>query len=399
MSPKYKISTTNHNSLIKNDVKHIKSSSSPEVITISDTPSPASPPALISTNSAPGVIHGPSLSSGLKLDESLVLKTIENSRKYRDFVMRQNNVKRNFQKQMDKKVSTFPYPKTFRQVWPIVPVQDPSFVKNLGLETVTQFFEHNPVTKSSSASKVKPICNQCGCDFASAWQIRKNNSKQVLLCESCDFANLKLLQRTKLSTQLKEVVESVRREEEKFDMESDEARKHLFATERVMFTNKTHSNMSQGNHMNRHQTLLDRVGDTVIPSILPVKTGMHEKSSELLRKRRLEHEVSPLPSKTTKTHLDFTLNRITQQLLLKQVDEKVQQHRHHNTPPIRTLSTKTPPPLEEVDVNHTSILSKKTPPPLTSVTPSSGGSADSRRNRRKGQPRQNLKLSNSSDVL
>ena len=63
--------------------------------------------------------------------------------------------------------------------------------------------------KASVSSRVKPICNQCGCDYASAWQIRKNNSKQLLLCEACDFLNLKLLQRSKLATQLKELVSTI----------------------------------------------------------------------------------------------------------------------------------------------------------------------------------------------
>lgn len=390
MSTGSKYGITNHNSLGKSgDDKSV----SPEVITISDSPSPASPPALISaTSTVPGVIH-----SGPKVDDSHVIKSIENSRKYREFIIKQNSVKRNFQKQMDKKVSSFTYPKTFRQVWPIIPVQDPSFVKNLGLETVTQFFEANSTQKTSSASKVKPICNQCGCDFASAWQIRKNNSKQVLLCESCDFTNLKLLQRTKLATQLKEVVDSVKKEEEKFNGESEEARKQLIAVERVGV-------ISQKSQPSTVKTISDCVADTVIPSIISGGKVIQDKSSAFSstsvdRKRRLEQQSVPIPSKAPKSHLDHTLNRITQQLLLKQVDEKVHQQRCRDPPsplpPTHTVITKkVPPPLvEDKSINHHAT---KTPPPLKSATPSSA-SSDSRRSRRKGQPRQNL-MTNNSDV-
>ena len=86
--------------------------------------------------------------------------------------------------------------------------------------------------KMNSASRVKPICNQCGCDFASAWQIRKSNSKQVLLCEACDFISLKILQCSKLANQMKELVEPIKKEEDKFSVDCEEARKQVVALER-----------------------------------------------------------------------------------------------------------------------------------------------------------------------
>lgn len=386
----------------KSGNKQTKNSSSPEVITIADSPSPASPPALISTNSVPGVIQGPSNRSSsphtIKLDEALIMKSIENSRRYREFMMKQNNLKRNFQRQMDKKMAGFPYPKTFRQVWPIIPVQDPSFVKNLGLETVTQFFDQGAHTKSPSSSKVKPICNQCGCDFASAWQIRKNNSKQVLLCESCDFTNLKLLQRTKLATQLKEVVESVRKEDEKFNNECDEARKQIVAAERTAVIKNAQKSLNNSKSSQWQQkTSSDGVTQSVVPSILPATKGSPSEVKIIdARKRRSDQDYVVPQRKSTKIaspQVDHTLNRITQHLIRKQVDEKVQRHRRHRSPVVSTTRT---PPLDNMEViistpQRLSEVMKTLPPPLTSV-------GDSRRSRRKGQPRQNRQLSSSSDI-
>ena len=95
-------------------------------------------------------------------------------------------------KNLDKKLFATPYPKTYRQVWPIVPVSDGDFIKNFGLEAVCHYFDtkwqmdHLVKQRNASASS-KPICHQCKCDFASAWQVRKSNSHSLLLCESCDF--------------------------------------------------------------------------------------------------------------------------------------------------------------------------------------------------------------------
>ena len=113
-------------------------------------------------------------------------------------------------KNLDKKLFATPYPKTYRQVWPIVPVSDGDFIKNFGLEAVCHYFDtkwqmdHLVKQRNASASS-KPICHQCKCDFASAWQVRKSNSHSLLLCESCDFKNLKTLQREKIANHLKDL--------------------------------------------------------------------------------------------------------------------------------------------------------------------------------------------------
>lgn len=113
-------------------------------------------------------------------------------------------------KSLDKKLFSTPYPKTYRQVWPIVPVSDGDFIKNFGLEAVCHYFDskwqmdHLVKQRNASASS-KPICHQCKCDFASAWQVRKSNSHSLLLCESCDFKNLKTLQREKIANHLKDL--------------------------------------------------------------------------------------------------------------------------------------------------------------------------------------------------
>jgi hypothetical protein len=378
-------------------------STSPEVITLTDTPSPVSPPALISANT--GVIQEPTKPL-LAMDEGVIMRSVESSRRYRDFIVKQNNMKRNFQKQIDRKLSEFSYPKTFRQVWPIIPVQDPSFVKNLGLECVTQFFDrgNGSQTKQSSSSKVKPVCNQCGWDFASAWQIRKNNSKQVLLCESCDFTNLKLLQRTKLSNQLNEIIENVQKEEEKFETDCEETKKQIVTVERQSLISNAHRSYNTNNKQFSHKPS----EHVVIPSILASKNSSEFKSLDSGgRKRVSDQNEATVPRKATKTsaspQVDHTLNRITQQLLRKQVDEKVQQRRHPNTTTITTTTTTTKKQSLQPLINEGAVVTannnKPVPEMTTSSTPppliSSGG--ESRKNRRKGQPRQNRQL-NSIDI-
>lgn len=376
-----------------------KSSSPPEVITIPDTPSPSSPPALIHNHTGlPSAIQVPTISSAHhkhsrsespKPDEETIMKAVESSKKYREFIMKQAAVKRSFQKQIDKRMSTTPYPKTFRQVWPIIPVHDSSFVKNLGLEMVTMYFDPNWKTvhsKPPPATKVKPVCNQCGCDFASAWQIRKNNSKQVLLCESCDFTNLKLLQRTKLASQLKDLVEEIRKEETRFLNECKDAKKQVVEMERTAILNshkvfgKTsavqpsvitqqltreshplYSSIQSSNHAFARGGIPEaaqqlpgkairvkpglvqlpvssEMTHAVIPSILSshlskpsvhvpsfVSKNMSTNIPDVSRKRRSpEVDTSAPVRKVSKTlpQLDNTLDHITRQLLRKQVDEK-----------------------------------------------------------------------------
>ena len=113
-------------------------------------------------------------------------------------------------KNLDKKLFSTPYPKTYRQVWPIVPVSDGDFIKNFGLEAVCHYFDSkwqmdHLVKQRNASASTKPICHQCKCDFASAWQVRKSNSHSLLLCESCDFKNLKTLQREKIANHLKDL--------------------------------------------------------------------------------------------------------------------------------------------------------------------------------------------------
>lgn len=210
------------------------------------------PPPLLSSvtsstgkvTTANGSIHVPTISSAPlrstvpitsngSSDVKNYSQAIDSSRRYRDYVLKQSHIRKNFQKQMERKMTSAPYPKTFRQVWPLIPVHDSGFVRNFGLESVMHHFDPNSKAQlDKNSSKMKPICNQCRCDFASAWQIRKSNSKQLLLCEACDFQNLKILQRSKLSNQLKELMESVKTEEEKFAVECETARKHMLELEK-----------------------------------------------------------------------------------------------------------------------------------------------------------------------
>lgn len=413
-------------------------SNSPDVITISDTPSPNSPPALISsTVSLPSVIQVPGISSfgDGSLSEDTIIKSIEGSRKYREFVLKHATSRRLFQKQMDKKVANAPYPKTFRQVWPIIPVQDPLFLKNLGLETVTMYFDPNwksNFSRSLQSSKAKPVCNQCGCDFASAWQIRKNNSKQVLLCESCDFTNLKVLQRTKLGNQLKDLMDGVKKEEGKFYDEFESGKRQIVAAERAITLNqwnkariatqigdrKSHDNhMTTANHTKGSVSLSSQIKErgvvnqtkdrVTIPSLL---SSSHERVSYLMSsklqntapvKRQSNQDTANIPRKSTK--VDSTLNHLTQQLLIKQVDEKCKKHRQTLVPSptpqiLSSTTTPPPPPLQPMATNDvsTGTGSNTGTGSGTSSGIGSGIGFDSRKNRRKGKPRQNRFLSNSS---
>lgn len=226
-------------------------SSPHEIITISDSPMGKNPPPLLSSittsagraATANGSIHMPTISSApLRSvlphtsngsDRKNYNQAIDSSRRYREYVLKQSHVRKNFQKQIERKMAVSPYPKTFRQVWPLIPVHDSGFVRNFGLEAVMHHFDPNSKAQlDKNSSKMKPICNQCCCDFASAWQIRKSNSKQLLLCEACDFQNLKILQRSKLSNQLKELMETIKTEQDKFVVECEAAQKHILELEK-----------------------------------------------------------------------------------------------------------------------------------------------------------------------
>ena len=220
--------------------------SSHEVITISDSPISKTPPPLLSSTAkmhvtTNGLVQVPTISStavpsttaSISNGDKVYVLPAEHSRRYRDYLVKQNMAKKNFQKQIERKMVMAAYPKTFRQVWPLIPVYDSAFVRNYGLESVSHHFDPSSNSaQDKNIYKVKPICNQCGCDFASAWQIRKSNSKQLLLCEACDFQNLKILQRSKLGNQLKELMECIKKEEGKFGSECEEARKQVLLLEK-----------------------------------------------------------------------------------------------------------------------------------------------------------------------
>jgi len=255
--------------------------SSHEVITISDSPVSKNPPPLLSSASkihmtSNGSIQVSTISStGLPVsldqgEKGHMIQAAEQSKRYREYLLKQNIAKKNFQKQIERKMVVAPYPKTFRQVWPLIPVHDSGFVRHFGLEAVSHYFESNSGTSHDKTSKMKPICNQCGCDFASAWQIRKSNSKQLLLCESCDFQNLKILQRTKLGNQLKELLEDIKKDEVKFGVECDEARKQVLLLEKKAvespppLTNSNGSNVLLGQVKKGLSNTLGHVNQAVL---------------------------------------------------------------------------------------------------------------------------------------
>jgi len=428
----------------------ITGNSAKEVITISDSPSPVSknPPPLLPTPSTTSVaaprrlgtlsvsssssIQVPTISSTIAKSQSqavtladtsgkskdLVLQqVVENSKRYRDYLMKQLHVRRSFQKQMEKRITIAPYPKTFRQVWPVIPVHDATFVRNFGLEAIFLHFDPNKKMmqeKATASSKVKPVCNQCGCDFASAWQIRKSNSKQLLLCEACDFHNLKVLQRSKLANQLKELVESIKKEEEKFHSECEEARNQVVALEKQTvlasqghrpppLTSQLQPRGSGGNlglgalnptSLTNHVITATgqasgKQGSTsgsevvvvrneqpraVVPSVLPKAGGLQQASAVEVpsRKRKEAPSSHSLPSKAYKpgSTLDLTLNKLTQQLIKRKLDEQREERRQ----------------LQEAESERGK---KDTSPPSVAGT-------ESRKSRRKGTPRHKRHLSSSS---
>lgn len=428
----------------------ITGNSAKEVITISDSPSPVSknPPPLLPTPSTTSVaaprrlgtlsvsssssIQVPTISSTIaksqlqavtladtsgKSKDLVLQQVVENSKRYRDYLMKQLHVRRSFQKQMEKRITIAPYPKTFRQVWPVIPVHDATFVRNFGLEAIFLHFDPNKKMmqeKATASSKVKPVCNQCGCDFASAWQIRKSNSKQLLLCEACDFHNLKVLQRSKLANQLKELVESIKKEEEKFHSECEEARNQVVALEKQTvlasqghrpppLTSQLQPRGSGGNlglgalnptSLTNHVITATgqasgKQGSTsgsevvvvrneqpraVVPSVLPKAGGLQQASAVEVpsRKRKEAPSSHSLPSKAYKpgSTLDLTLNKLTQQLIKRKLDEQREERRQ----------------LQEAESERGK---KDTSPPSVAGT-------ESRKSRRKGTPRHKRHLSSSS---
>lgn len=354
---------------------HNRSCSSHEIITITDSPVGKKPPPLLSsasripTATSNGSIQVPTISSSLVggMSNAVIagkkqfLKVAESSRRYQEYVLKQTHAKRNFQKQVERKMMVAPYPKTFRQVWPLIPVHDSSFVRNFGMEAVMHHFDpESKAVQEKTNSKVKPICNQCSCDFASAWQIRKSNSKQLLLCEACDFQNLKILQRSKLSNQLQELLDTVKTEEGKFSNECEETRKQILELEKqattinppppltsqLIATATAHqmggtSNRSAHLVANRYQVLpikqpaQARVSSNgsqkvVIPSVLGQQRSQPPPNTEAgsTKKRPAPAgQTAAPPSKMCKpgSVLDQTLHRLSTQLIKRKLDEQRQE--------------------------------------------------------------------------
>lgn len=359
--------------LINKSLAHLtqpqaKGGANRDIITISDPPSLASktPPPLLPT---PAVTHSsevasiqvssvsssssdpgpPSLRPVDPEREKTVMAAVENSKRYKDYLSKHLLAKRSFQKQIERKIAASPYPKTFRQVWPVIPVFDASFIRNYGLEAIMQHFDSSlnssaAQDKANGSSKVKPICNQCGCDFASAWQIRKSNSKQLLLCEACDFANLKILQRSKLANQLRDLLASVSKEREQFQAECEEARKQVVSVERQLvlaMMNQQHVLLSASgsvppatsilstSHTSRvsqsskgRTTMLVNSSQAVIPSILPSLSSRETSDGSRKRKDAGGNAAGAPPGKSVK--LDQTLDKLSKVLLERKLDEQRQ---------------------------------------------------------------------------
>ena len=332
-------------------------------------PTPASSAPSVRTvvpvTSAPGP---PSLKPVDPEREKAVMAAVENSSRYKEYLAKNLLARKAFQKQIEKKIAAAPYPKTFRQVWPVIPVFDSSFVRNYGLEAIMQHFDSRLTSsatqdKANSCTKVKPVCNQCGCDFASAWQIRKSNSKQLLLCEACDFANLKILQRSKLANQLRDLLASVSKEKEQFQAECVEARKQVVSSERhlvqaMMAQPRSLPSLLPSASLKTSRPQISRGKElalmgpspAVIPSILPSLS----RESGSSRKRK-ESGGAP-PGKSVK--LDQTLDKLSKALLERKLDEQRQQ--------------------------------------VGGKGDGMGGAGDSRRSKRKGTPRHKRHLSCSS---
>ena len=349
--------------LISKSLAHLtqtgKTSSDPLSLT---TPPPLLPSSSSSSSTYSGKVSvpvsssdpgPPSLRPVNPEREKTVMAAVENSKRYKDYLSKNMLAKRAFLKQIERKIATAPYPKTFRQVWPVIPVFDNSFIRNYGLEAIMQHFDSSLSSsaaqdRANSSSKVKPICNQCGCDFASAWQIRKSNSKQLLLCEACDFANLKILQRSKLANQLRDLLASVSKEREQFEAECEEARKQVVSAERQLVqammaqqhalpplfpssckpsgastSSKTSQQMPRGKL--HGGTMLVSSIPAVIPSILPSLSSTRE-ASDGSRKRKETGATAAgtiPPGKSLK--LDQTLDKLSKALLERKLDEQRQQ--------------------------------------------------------------------------
>lgn len=188
--------------------------------------------------------HSPSKDEHLKT-QHLSDITVKPSK---ELVQRHIAARKILRRQLDRKLSNVPYPKTYRQVWPVIPVGDSLFLSTVGLEAACSaldptFKSKEPKRRPSNAPK--PVCQQCGSDFAPAWQVRKKNDSTYLLCEMCDFANLKNVHREKIATQLKECSAMIDKEFSEIDrkFESD-LRGQVANSVSNLFQNHTSSSLS-----------------------------------------------------------------------------------------------------------------------------------------------------------
>ena len=344
-----------------------------------------------------------------KAKENSMQQTKQAIEMYRNFVLKQAHSKRMFKKRIELKMLLAPFPKAFRQVWPIIPVNDPLFMSNFGLEGVIEHLSSIVKSQTPKAPpKVKPVCNQCNCDFASAWQVRKGNSKQLLLCEACDSQNLKILQCSNLSDQLKELLGSVRKEEEQFNQECEESKKQVIELEKhfllslndepppltnqltsVEATNvpkvSSHSVVVDGNKVSAN-------GDQQHPLISSILVQRHHTQELLavgenvqdLRKRKDTSDMQPPPSKSFKpgSALDQPLIKLSESLTNKK--------RQDSQP-------KYPLKVEAVSMETNVVPNTVAKTPVVMDTKSLSA-AESQKNRRKGTPKRKKLLRSSSAI-
>ena len=233
-------------------------------------------------------------------------------------------------KNLDKKLFATPYPKTYRQVWPIVPVSDGDFIKNFGLEAVCHYFDtkwqmdHLVKQRNASASS-KPICHQCKCDFASAWQVRKSNSHSLLLCESCDFKNLKTLQREKIANHLKDLANIISQDA------ASESRATNGAVDDTSDGGSRPKLPQRVNSKVSRYRVDPRPSDTLLQSVrpqqqlkLPAQTSQVISSVEVESQLPVDpkqQKMKKMEDKKSKSSLKDKLDLISKQLLEKRLQE------------------------------------------------------------------------------
>jgi len=283
-------------------------------------------------------------------------------------------------KSLDKKVFSAPYPKTYRQVWPIVPVSDGDFMKNFGLEAVCHYFdskwqmEHLVKQKNASASS-KPVCNQCKCDFASAWQVRKSNAHSLLLCESCDFKNLKTLQREKIANHLKELANIVAAQDSsdsRGDDTSDGA-KYKMPQRASNKVSKFRVDMrpSDAAYQQSSFKIPQQHGKFISQAAQVIQLPDGERHSVETVKQQ-QHKMKKSDEKKNKSSLKDKLDLISKQLLEKRLQESL--------------------------VDSATVVECETPPGNGSMADSDSTNSPSRtRSRKQGAPKA-MRKSSSSDI-